>query len=139
MPQNTTILPTGTRAFNAVTADAVEATAILVLNGDGGQLALEEIDGVAAGAVTVRAYAVNTDGTTGQVYQFLTPTGNFNQTIKGGAYDNVDEFTYQKISLKGAIALGLFGAGGLKITVQAVGPTAISLGATLDRRVDGPI
>ena len=53
MPQNTTTLPTGIRAFNAVTADVTEATALFVQSTDGGLLALKELDGVSAGAVTV--------------------------------------------------------------------------------------
>lgn len=139
MAQNTTVLPTGVRAFNALAASASEVTSIFVANSDGGQLALKQIDGNAAGAVTIRVYAVNSDGTTAQLAQFVTPTGNFVQTFRGGAFATVDEFLTQRISQQGAQNLGLFGAGGIRITIQAGGAVAISLGAALDRRIDGPI
>jgi hypothetical protein len=138
MPQNTTSLPTGTRAFNAVTANTTEAEAIFVSNTDGGLLALKEIDGVSAGAVTIRVYAVNVDKSPTQLAQFVV-NGVFNEKIKGGAFGTADEFVNQKISVKGAENLGLKGASGIRITTQSSGPVAISLGATFDRRVDGPI
>jgi hypothetical protein len=139
MPQNTTALPTGTRAFNAVTADTTEAVALFVSNTDGGQLALKELDGVSAGAVTIRVYGVNPDNSATQLAQFVTPTGNFNEKYKGGVFANPQEFLNQKISLKGAQNLGLLGTSGIRVTVQAAAPLAISLGAMLDRRIDGPI
>lgn len=139
MAQSTTVLPTGTRAFQEVTANVTETTAIFVANADGGQLALKQVDGISAGAVTLRVYSVNSDNTTTPLATFITPTGNFTQTFRGGAFATPDEFLNQKISQKGAQNLGLYNAGGIRITTQAAGPLAISLGAALDRRIDGPI
>lgn len=143
MAQNTTALATGIRAFNALTTSGTgEDTAITVLNGDGGQLALEEVDGTvgAGGTVTFRVYAIGIDGSSEQVGQFEVPaSSNFSFSFKGGAYGRVDEFLNQKISVKGAQNLGLVGVGGIRITAQAGAAVSVAIGATFDRRVDGPI
>ena len=138
MAQNTTVLPTGTRAFNALAATGGEDVAIFVASGDGGQLALEAVDGTTGAATVVKVYAVNVDGSASQIGAMSFPAGNFSQSIKGGMYGVVQEFLNQKISLRGAQNLGLLNTSGIRITVTAAPATAIAIGATLDRRVDGP-
>ena len=137
MAQNTTILPTGTRAFNAIAATGAEDVIIFVPNGEGGQLSLEAIDGTVGASTVAKVYAVNVDGSATQIGQTTLATGNFSQTFKGGLYAMVQEFLNQKISLRGAANLGLLNSSGIRITVTAAGATAIALGASLDRRVDG--
>lgn len=137
MAQNTTILPTGTRAFNAIAATGAEDVIIFVPNGEGGQLSLEAIDGTVGASTVAKVYAVNVDGSATQIGQTTLATGNFSQTFKGGLYATVQEFLNQKISLRGAANLGLLNSSGIRITVTAAGATAIALGASLDRRVDG--
>lgn len=137
MAQNTTILPTGTRAFNSLAATGGEDVIIFVPNGDGGQLSLEAIDGTVSAATVAKVYAVNVDGSATQIGQLSLPTGNFNMSFKGGMYATVQTFLNQKISLRGAQNLGLLNASGIRITVTAAGATAVALGASLDRRVDG--
>lgn len=137
MAQNTTILPTGTRAFNAIAATGAEDVIIFVANGEGGQLSLEAIDGTVSASTVAKMYAVNVDGSATQIGQTTLAAGNFSQTFKGGLYATVQEFLNQKISLKGAANLGLLNSSGIRITVTAVAATAIALGASLDRRVDG--
>jgi hypothetical protein len=137
MAQNTTILPTGTRAFNAIAATGAEDVIIFVPNGEGGQLSLEAIDGTVSASTVAKMYAVNVDGSATQIGQTTLAAGNFSQTFKGGLYATVQEFLNQKISLKGAANLGLLNSSGIRITVTAVAATTIALGASLDRRVDG--
>lgn len=137
MAQNTTILPTGTRAFNSIAATGAEDVIIFVPNGEGGQLSLEAIDGTVTASTVAKMYAVNVDGSATQIGQTTLAVGNFSQTFKGGLYATVQEFLNQKISLRGAANLGLLNSSGIRITVTAAALTAIALGASLDRRVDG--
>lgn len=142
MAQTTAGLPTGIRAFNKATTlvGGGEVTAILVRAGDGGQLSLESVDGVNGGnTTTIRAYAILADGRTSQLYEAEVASGaNFDEVVKGGVYGTVDE-PPTKTSLAGAVALGQSGIAGFKITVAAATIITVSIGATFDRRVDGPI
>ena len=139
MAQNTTILPTGTRAFNSITkVGGAEEAIIFVANGEGGQLSLEAIDGTVSAVTVAKMYAVNVDGSATQIGETSLAIGTFSQAYKGGMYATVQEFLNQKISLRGAANLGLLNSSGIRITVTAAPGTLIALGASLDRRVDGP-
>ena len=139
MAQNTTSLPTGIRAFNSVSPVAATETEILfVKGGDGSQLSLVEIDGTTSAATTVKVYSVAQGFATPlQVGEALFAAGKFNRKFSK-IFSAVDEVIPQNLPFRAAQSMGLIGGGGIRITVSIVGGGSCQMGATLDKRVDGP-
>jgi len=139
MAQTTTLVGSGARAFSATTlGGSTETQVLFVANTDGGALALKQLDGFTSAAITIKVYSVNSDGSTSQLGQF-SANGNFSQAFRGGAFANAQENTNLKVSAQGLTNLGLLNAGGIKVTATGSSSNTISIGASLDRRVDGPI
>lgn len=140
MAQVNTTLPTGIRAFNAAVAVAgPEQEVLFVKGGDGGQLKLVEVDGHTTASSTIKVYSVQKGfATPAPIATFLvTAPGNFNQKLKL-ALGQVDEVIPLNTPFRAATNLGMIGQGGIRITATLVGGGTISIGATTDRRVDGP-
>jgi hypothetical protein len=139
MAQTSTVMPTGIRAFNTVVvAGAAETEVLFVKGGDGQQLSLESIDGSSTATAVLRIYSVSQGfATPAQIGQTNLPVGSFNTTFVG-MVTAPDEVIPQRLPFKAAVANGVLGNGGLRITVQYVGGGTLSIGANVDRRLDGP-
>lgn len=140
MAQVTTVLPSGTRAFiDATIPDTTETEVLFIKSNDGGQLSLEEIDGISLEDGVIRVYAVAKGGATPlqlaeRGVTFNTP---FNFKFKG-VYAFPDELVPNPLPFRAAQNMGLIGGGGIRITIQLVDNASVQIGATCDRRVDGP-
>lgn len=137
MPQVTTTLPTGVRVFNSVTLPAGQETDLVsILAGDGGQLTLEQLDGTASGATKLRVYSV-VRGVRSQVAE-VDVSGQFLHKFEGGVITQPDDFVPNPLPFAQAVSFGLVGSGGIVVTGQNTAGGTIQIGATADRRIDGP-
>jgi hypothetical protein len=140
MPQAVTQLPTGIRAFNSVSpADASETEILFVKGGDGSQLSLVEIDGHTTAETTFRVYSVPRGfAAPQQIAEFsVAGAGRFNKKFSK-VLGAVDEVPVTNLPFKAAQDLGVLGGGGIRITVAITGGGTCEMGATLDKRLDGP-
>lgn len=143
MAQATAVLPTGVRAFNAVTTSgAVTDFTLLEVSAEpGGLLSLKSMDGTNSGeVVTVRVMSIREDNEPFEVARFTLqdPETAFSKVFKGGVYGHPDDLRARQISPKGTENLGLLGSR-FRVLISSSGATRVALGATFDRRVDGPL